>query len=622
MKCKLGVRGWELGVVKLGLVLIFCLFSTLHSSFALDIPRFIGEDIIVTALRTVVSEKISPWNTTIIRADELKNYNTVGEALKTVAGVDSQSYGSYGSLNSIRLRGANSTQVLILVDGSRINTPTLGMFDMGDLLTSNVERIEVVRAPLSAIYGSDAISGVINIITKSPAQGGRSFSASTNSFGGGKFSLSASNANFLLSANYFGSQGFRQNGDYLAKDAFLKVNFPIGIGDIIAQYDYYDADKGLPNVPTSEADPYSATTPNDRQKDKNTIASVGLKGENYFLRTFQNTFMQKLDPYIWGASVNQGNQTGIEWQQNFDLMMGKVSYGIDGRQDFGNTQFSGEHTIQTVGIYAQDMISFGEKGALIASMRADKHSVAGTAINPRLGLTYLPEENLIIKASVGTAFRAPTLNELYWNDGYSFGDPNLKPEKSFSYEIGLERSFSDNHWARVNYFRNVTTDLIMWDWKSNMMEARAKNVGEANVEGAEFELTQKIARDGKAFANITYQKAVDVRDFDPLAQGKILRYTPEIKYNVGIETKNSTILVRHVGERFADLYNTVKMAPYTVVDLKLFRKLSSAANVEFAVDNLFDENYSEVVGNDPVTFANRNFPMPRRTYTLGVKWEI
>jgi outer membrane receptor protein involved in Fe transport len=198
-----------------------------------------------------------------------------------------------------------------------------------------------------------------------------------------------------------------------------------------------------------------------------------------------------------------------------------------------------------------------------------------------------------------------------------FGDSALRPEKAFSYELGLEKRLGPGSFARVNYFSNLTTDLILWDWQSSTIETRARNVGEAYSNGVEFELVRALKQNGQAFINYTYQQAVDRKDFDPQSEGKDLRYTPRQKFNAGVITGGTGIYLRHVGERYADQYNTIKLPAYTVVDLKF-----TSQRITLAVDNLFDQQYSEAVGNDPTTFAVRNYPMPGRRYSLGVKLEF
>ncbi|MEE8637431.1 MAG: TonB-dependent receptor [Candidatus Margulisiibacteriota bacterium] len=600
--------------------LLVCLFALTASSVA-EVPRFYGEEVVVTAARMPQLISQSPWNTSVITSEELKNFKTVGEALRLVAGIDSQSFGYLGAVNTIRVHGANASQVLILVDGSRINSPLLGTFDMGDLLTGDIEKIEIVRAPLSAVYGSDAISGVINIITKSPKESKKSIFASAASFGTQQYKANFADERFVLSANYLKSDGFRTNSDYLGKNIVGKVRLPVGNWETLLDLAYYDAVKGVPGVPTSESDPGSATEPNDRQTDKNARLALSIKNKEVNFKVYHNALDQKLDPYIWGASTNLAWQTGVEWQHTLKLGLGDFLYGLEAREDTGNGTMSGQHTIRNYALFVQDVFQPRQDLSITAGVRGDKHSVAGESVNPRIGIIFNPAKDLIIRSSLGSAFRAPTLNELYWNDGWMFGNASLKPEKAVSFDIGLERRLGQGSYAKVNYFLSSVTDLILWDWMSSTIETRAKNVGEAALRGVEFEFVKSLWAGGRGFINFTWQKAENKKDFDPLAEGKTIRYVPESKLNAGINYAGGSLLIKHMGERYADNYNTVKLAAYTVVDLGISRKLANF-DVNFGIDNLFDETYSEAVGNHPITYANIEYPMPGRRYTLGIRCDF
>ncbi|HVN67117.1 MAG TPA: TonB-dependent receptor, partial [Candidatus Sulfotelmatobacter sp.] len=282
----------------------------------------------------------------------------------------------------------------------------------------------------------------------------------------------------------------------------------------------------------------------------------------------------------------------------------------------------GDHTITNNAAFVQDELQVGPS-LLTVSVRGDKHSTAGTSINPRAGLVY-HLGNTIWRASAGTAFRAPTLNELYWNDTnwQMFGDPNLKPEKSFSYELGLEKQLTERTSARINYFNSLVTDLILWDYDTATYTTQAKNIGEVKSEGVEFELTRSLGNGGKGFIDYTSQKVIDQKDVTAANIGKTLPYMPAEKYSVGLVKDGVSLIMKHVGERYSTTDNSQKLPGYTVVDLKVSRQISDAIMVELAADNLFDEKYSEVVGYDPNTFAPRGYPMPGRSYSIGLKLEI
>lgn len=586
-------------------------------AFAQNVPRFSVAETVVTANRLPSPLRLSPWSTTLLTTRELAAFSSPAEALRTVAGVDLQAYGGSGALSAVRLRGANSSQVLWLQDGCRLNSPTLGMIDAADLTLDKVERIEIVRSPLSALYGSDAVSGAINLITKKPKGSGWQFDLTSGSFNTQKYRFALDQQNWLLTGSHHTSQGFRANSDYIATDLFLKTETPLPLGKLLLAGSFYDALKGVPGVPTSETDPSSATTPNDRQKDTNTYLSAVWEGENFALRGYQYQTDQKLDPYIWGASKNQSWQNGLEWTQHWQTASGTLLYGLEGREERGRTTFSGDHQINNLAAFLQSEVLFSDNLQLVAGLRGDKHSTAGTSYNPRAGLLYRPGGDISLSLSGGSAFRAPTLNELYWDDGWMKGDAGLKPEKSVGWEGTLAR---EREWGKmaVSYYQATVNDLILWDWQSSTIETRARNIGEVYRQGIEFELSRQLLG-GLAFVNYTDQQAVTQRSFDPLAVGKTIAYTPRVKYNAGVILGGTAVVIKHVGERWVDGYNTVKLPGYTVVDLK-FSRAWERGSVGLSIANIFDAQYAEAVGNDPITFAVRNYPMPGRSYTLDVKW--
>jgi vitamin B12 transporter len=607
MFTKLKVKSQKFKVFSLVCHLVVCLlFVICNLSFAADAPRFYGNEVVVTASRLPQLASQSPWNTTVIGSDEVGNYKTVGDALREATGVDMLAYGSLGTLNSIRLRGSNPSRVAIMLDGRKINSSLNGEVDLGDILTDDIERIEVVRGPVSSLYGSDAVGGVVNIITKTPDKSRNEFSAQSGSFGTQQYKASIGNKNSSLSFNYLKSDGFRVNSDYLAKNLSGRLTVPFGGWSFDADAKYYDATKGLPGSPTSASNPTSASTPNDRQADKNIFANVVLKNESCELNAYHNILDQKVDPYVGGSSTNEVWQTGIGWQQNIRTGLGSFLYGAEARQERGKSSFAGfDESIYNYALFVQDEAQMNERLFVSAGIRSDRHSIAGTSVNPRAGITYSLSSDLAFKASYGSAFRAPSLNNLFW-----FGNPNLKPENAKAYEAGIERRTPDGGVSRLNYYLSDSRDYIIYDSTTGSMS----NIGEVVQEGVEYELERKLGPNGTGFINYSLQRAVD-----KLA-GKSLPYVAQNKFNTGLTFGESTLLIKYVGERYTDLTNSNKLPPYTVVDLKIVKNISGV-ELELAANNIFDEKYIEAVDSYSSP-ANIGYPMPGRSYSIGLKWTI
>lgn len=601
------------------LLIFLFLFFFNCASFAFDVPRFFGEEVTVTATRLPQLKLSSPWNVTLIKPS---NQVTLGEVLREVPGIDVKANGYLGSVVTARLRGSTSQQVLALLNGRRINSPLLGMIDLNDVLVDNAERIEVARAPLSALYGTDAIGGVINVITRKT---GRELTLSYGTYGTQQIKLALGDT-FL---GYVRSDGFRQNSDYTAQNFGQRI----GWGDLELNLNYYNADKGVPRVPNSQNDPYSASTPNDRQKDQNLFADLSYKKQagpiSTQARLFQNQLYEQFHSYnFFTLSFDDTDyrtlQQGVELQQTLEVSKtSSLIYGIEARQDRGVSFYAGDHTINNYAGFGQ--IQLGNRSFnLIAGTRMDKHSTFGYTMNPRVGLSVPVPGEVTFKASLGNAFKAPTLNDLYWNDPVwqMFGNVDLLPEKSQTAELGISKLFFDRLNLAVNYYTTSITDLILWDWDISTNITRAKNVGGVEVRGAECEGTYRLTPLLDLFANYTRERAEDVRDVNAANVGKRTPYSPEDKFNVGLKAaEHVKITISHVGERFADGGNTISLPGYTVVSLWAGRKVNGL-NVSLGIDNLTDQVYYESVGYHPTTFAQLKYPLPGRRITVSIGGQL
>ena len=166
MRKNIRLSGYQ--IIRLFLIFFLNLsFVISHSSFAL-VPRFVGQEVVVTALRVPRLKSSLPWNTETFSRKQIEESSatTLGDVVRSVSGLSVKSNGGLGGQVSSRFRGSNTSQVLVLLNGNRINSPTLGSADLGDFLLTDVEKIEVVKAPLSAVYGADAVGGVVNVITR------------------------------------------------------------------------------------------------------------------------------------------------------------------------------------------------------------------------------------------------------------------------------------------------------------------------------------------------------------------------------------------------------------------------------------------------------------------------
>ncbi|NQT30083.1 MAG: TonB-dependent receptor [Candidatus Saganbacteria bacterium] len=630
-----GVRGF-LSLARVQAFVLFLLFSFVFCqvSFAEPVLIFYGEEVVVTASRIPQQLSRSPWNVTVIKEGEMRTFGaeSVADVLRFIPGVDIYATGGKGALSTARIKGANSSQVLVLINGCRINSPLLGSVDIGDLLLNNVEKIEVVTAPLSSVYGSDAISGVINIITKQKAEEfPMGISLSLGSYSAQKGELFFGNEAFLFTALYDKTNGFRTNSDYLGQNYSLSKTLRTRVGEIRLGTDYYTANRGVPGVPNAATDPTSASTPDNRQQDANLNLFLeydkAFSQSNLSAKLYQYSTDQKYHEYnftttTFSDSTYKTSQVGFNLQNDWGLReSGILSLGFECRGDNGESSNIGNRSINDWGAYINSEMNQGPL-TLSVGVRGDSHSIVGSCINPRVGMSIRPSPDIKFWANIATAYKAPTLNDLYWNDPIwlMYGDENLSPEQSVGIQIGMDKTFSPQAVFAMSLFARQVTDQILWEFDPNTFIYQAKNVGRVEVSGLDAKYNVSVGDGLDVFANTTFQIALDKEDTSPGNIGKDIPYSPRRKANLGINWRNPlgriSVLVKHVGESYFDAGNTHKLDAYTVTDLSYRRQLGQM-NFSARVGNLFNVSYAEAAGCHPVTYAILDYPMPGRSFSFG-----
>ena len=458
--------------------------------------------VVVTATRTEVEISDSPQPISVITKEEIMNTpdRTIPEIIQRAAGVQINQNGPIGSVTSAQIRGSEAGQVLILIDGRRINDAQNGQFDLSNLpLTKDeIERIEVLRGGASALYGSDAMGGVINIITKSPSkEPSARIASSFGRFGTQEYSLSTrwkpGDLGGGLFASWGRSDGYRPNSDYqgVTLGGELYYDLPWK-GEVKVSARNIQKEIGVPG-------PINFTDPDDREKDNLTQLDLNYRdkiGSNVTLdfKGWQNINRQTFDPGTQGFSagsptVNKSYATGGNFQATASIGSANlVTGGIEAIQNRVDSSASGVHQGTTGAIYLQDEIEVAKPVTATLGLRYDANSLFENQLDPRAAiLVRLPWESRI-RASVARSYRAPTFNDLFWPaTGFTAGNPNLQPEKAWSYELGGEKKFGDLAIFKVAGFYRDVTDLILWAPDADFVW-RPTNIQTAHIWGAETEL--------------------------------------------------------------------------------------------------------------------------------------
>lgn len=576
--------------------------------------------VVVTATRTrqTLAETTSAV-TVVTRAQiEAKKPRDLVEALRLAPGVSVAQSGTLGKNSSIFLRGANSNQTLVLLDGVRANSPADGRFDFGLVPVENIERIEIVRGPQSALYGSDALGGVINIITRRAKDG------ETQS--GGRVEFGSQNTNkqvynfrgngLTLSVSRNASKGFFDNDDF--KNNGLALRYDKALSDdsgLTFIFRGNSADGGTPGQRDFSFDPNARSrtrdfstgvTWNNRSGQRRDRVILGLTDH----RLRFNDALNAGDPFsTFTDSTNRNRVLDLDAQSSFDLGAHKVTVGgelrrenavLDSNSTYGVSQFS-ERT-GTRALFVQDEYRRGAL-TLVPGLRYENNSQFGGNLSGRLAAGLEINDRFRLKSSVGTGFKAPSFNDLYFPN---YGNQNLEPEKSVGADIGFEYSTSNEGLLNVAVFQNKLRNLITGVFVPPF-SFQAANVNRATTKGLEISLDQPINDDWRFILNQTFLRTSS--SGQPLLRRPKFNTTADLIYRKNKIRADFGLVAQ--GERFdiSPSYAVEKFRGFTRFDLTLGYTLKPQTEIYARIGNILDKKYDEAAG----------FPSPSRNFVVGLQ---
>ncbi|QHG90555.1 TonB-dependent receptor [Sulfurimonas sp. CVO] len=620
-------------------------------------------DVSVTATKTERKVADVPASISIVTQKDIENSvaSNANEILKNVAGVNirnSMGLMSTSTTNKIYMRGFGGTDArsLVLLDGVPLNDAYGGAVEWTQVPMDSIKRIEVVKGSGSSLYGSNAMGGVINIITKKPQKQQTNVNLSYGSMNTKIGSISTTGKidkfGYFLSGQMAKSDGYIADLESNQKDntikrgvekanANLKLTYDIDdSSDVGVSYNYMDRKTtGVLDIPGGY-NPY-----------KNSMSTTQINYSKFFENSsdMKVTIYNKMGENSYDSLVYHAtNPTQIKYKDEgetsdygatlqYTLPLGNhiITTGLEGKKSSAekiDTYLSNSATITTEGkqdyyaFFGQDEWFINEKFIVNIGARLDYYKNHGgkmydevnnvytdhatksfNAFSPKIGLVYHLTENTSIRTSIGKAFRAPTVSDLY-RDWISYekvyaGNANLDPETVISYEIGVDQKIGNGN-IHITAYRSDAEDFIYsidpLDPSSTNYKEKT-NVGEVEIQGIEFEADYAFTDAWKLLANYTYNES-KIKKFEANSalEGKYLTYVPKNKASVSIEYMNPNFINivasgRYVGKRYSDDMNSESSAyeSYTLYDLKLSRKITKNSQFEVSVDDLFDKGYIE-----------------------------
>jgi vitamin B12 transporter len=578
-----------------------------------------AEPIVKTATRVDEPLEQIGASVTVIGEETFRaqEYRTVDEALRAVPGVEIQRSGSLGKLSTVRIRGANPTQVQVLIDGVRVKSVTSGDFDFADLTLDDVERIEVVRGPQSTLYGADAIGGVINIITKR----GRGPLSAYLDFEAGNYetfrerggvSGAAGPWDYSLGVSRLDFAGQFDNDEQSLTSVNGRVGYALpNRGELALIGRYSDGHRGIPFATI-----FPDFSPRREQDDRFLLASLQWSQPwtawyDHVLRLAyvrsDLTFRDPDSAFTKRSDVST-ERSDVDWLHHFYLgAINTLTAGFEYRNEKGVNKGTFSEATDAVGLFAQDELRLFQSLFLTGGVRYDHNSAFGDATTGRAAVSYvIRATDSRLKASWAEGFRAPTFNELFFpafpGPCPAFGNPNLKPEHSESYDAGVEQYL----WRRrirlaATGFRNDFEDLI----QSTIIDPvnfcfQARNVGRARSQGVEVEASVTPIDTLTLTAAYTYTHTENLVTGEPLPRFAPDRwaFTGTWEPLPGLSVGGEILIV---SSQFQGT-GVPRNPGYTVVNAAASYRLPwrwgwlSDVTFHLKVTNLFNEDYSEVFG--------------------------
>lgn len=594
-------------------ILTLAVAASIGSAFAAPAEEPELAPVIVTADRTARSadETLVPVSV-VTRADiEREQARSLEDVLRGLPGVSLSNNGGPGKSTSLYLRGTNADHVLVLIDGVKMGSATLGSVALQDIPVDQIERIEIVRGPRASLYGSEAIGGVIQIFTRKG--GGKltpsfSLGAGSRSTANASAALSGGGEQYWFNASVAGEgtkginayQGTQPDRDgYRNESGSLRGGWRFSPGQSlelqalrVRAHSDFDDNYDAPGVDQN----YSVDV---QQLLSATYRFMPLDAWRSFVRLAQSR--DESSSYKGGDFYSRFNTTRdmVTWQNDIAISDHRsLTAGIDYLRDGidSDTPYDVRSRENKAG-FAQYSEDFGALSAQLAG-RIDDNQQFGTHDSGSFDLGYRVSDALRLRASYGTAFKAPSLNDLYYPTA---GNPGLKPEHSRSTEFGASGTAAGMKWD-ASLYRTYISNLIQWAPVSpGSWTWIPSNVANATVTGLEL-TASRIFGDTRVALTTTFQNPKDHSGGD--TEGNLLirrsRQTARLDVDRDFGRWSFGSSLNGTGKRYDDTANSVKLGGYATLDLRGEYKINADWRVQARIENLLDKRYE--------TAANYNQP--------------
>ena len=602
----------SLNVFSLFIIILF----SINISLINDLSANEVDEIIVKGARIETPASNFGSSIFILNSEDirLRGIRSAIDAISSSPGVTTKKNGSFGGVGSVRIRGASSSQTLVLVDGVPVNDASSpgGGYNFEYLDTSNIERIEVLRGSQSTLWGSDAIGGVVNIFTKSAKDNSVNILSETGSFGlrkiNSEFGLVSNFGKFLFLVDDTSLDGIskadRKDGN-IEKDGFetnsysFKGNTEVNNIEIKGLLSYIKSDV--------EYDSFGFVTGvqdgDERSITEEFTGNFTIKF-NLFGEKLENTFSFNQSDISRDYFTDNNLTFGADGDRKLYRYQGNTGFGKYNKIAFGFEKEESSVSLDKLSIDSLFLLyQFQPIKDLVVSagIRNDDNKGFSSKTTRKIAAAYKISENISIKSSWGEGFKVPTIFQTtFFCCGANSANTNIRPEVSTSYDLGFDFSLKDKFSFSFIYFKQDVNNQINFSFSLGGYE----NIDFVESDGFEISSNSKVSETVNLFINYSYIDSIDGNGLRliniPKDSGElVLTYAPSSKLS-------GSMALKYNGSEISTYGN---LNSWSRVDINLFYKLNNFSEVYFRVENLFDEDYQQVFG----------YGTPDRSGLVGIK---
>jgi len=594
-------------------ILLLCVSTSIKAQKSNDTIKL--KEVSITSNRITLPFSKTSRSITLITSKDIVNSSAtnVADLLQNIVGVDVRRRGIDGMQSDLYIRGGNFDQTLVLIDGVKMDDVQTGHHSMNAILSlENIERIEIIKGSAARIYGQNAFTGAINIVSKDVIKNSLDVSLNYGSYKNKKGIVSVSEkfaeGSILASANYQESDGYRFNTDFENVAAFFKTT-----------YKKYNFSASFSQRKFGANGFYASPDFNDQYEETQTsLVTLGttfgsdkvtVKPRVYWRRNQDMYLFLRQDP-LYYRNLHFSNKIGTEINAVANSSLGKIGVGLDVSRTFLISNNLGNHNRTAItGFFEQRFELLEGKLDVTPGIAISYYSDFGTKSFPGIEVGYRFSDITKIYANSGYTYRAPTFTDLFYVGPTTQGNPNLKPESALSNEIGIKFKPHNLMIDFVVFHRN-SDNLIDWTKDNEEDKWEARNFSEVVTFGFETNLTYNFD-----INNFTQSLNVGYSYIDDDIKDNNVQFTRyslnsiKHQFNSSVDFKLNSIFNQNIAYRYIERTNGEN---YAIVDAKLLATLRNSVELSISANNIFNTEYTET----------NLVPMPKGNVMLGFKYSI